>query len=111
MRINQYQRDAGRTADITKKKPFRAMVACLGLAGESGEVIEHIKKWVAHGHQLDQEKVKKELGDVLWYVAELATVMDLHLEEIARANIRKLEERYPKGFNPLDSIARIDTNA
>jgi len=111
MRINQYQRDAARTADITKKKAFRAMVAGLGLAGETGEVVEHIKKWVAHGHALDVDKVKKELGDVLWYVAELATVMYLYLEEIARANIRKLEERYPKGFNPLDSIARVDADA
>ena len=111
MRINQYQRDAGRTADITKKKAFRAVIAGLGLAGEAGEVVEHIKKWVGHGHQLDVEQIKKELGDVLWYVAEIATVMDLHLEEIARANVKKLEERYPKGFNPLDSIARIDTDA
>jgi NTP pyrophosphatase (non-canonical NTP hydrolase) len=108
MRLNQYQRDASRTADVTKKATFRAMIAGLGLAGETGEVVEHIKKWVGHGHDLDVDKVKKELGDVLWYIAELATVMDLSMEEIARANIRKLEERYPKGFNPIDSITRVD---
>jgi NTP pyrophosphatase (non-canonical NTP hydrolase) len=84
------------------------MIAGLGLAGETGEVVEHIKKWVGHGHDLDVDKVKKELGDVLWYISELATVMDLSMEEIARANIRKLEERYPKGFNPIDSITRVD---
>lgn len=108
MRLNQYQRDAARTADLTKKKPLRAMIAGLGLAGETGEVVEHIKKWVGHGHELDVEKVTKELGDVLWYVAELASILDVHLEDVARANIRKLEDRYPKGFNPIDSIMRSE---
>lgn len=106
MRMNQYQRDAARTADVTKKMAFRAMVAGLGLAGETGEVVEHIKKWVGHGHLLETEKVTKELGDVLWYVAELATIFDISLEEIARENIKKLLDRYPKGFNPIDSIER-----
>lgn len=108
MRLNQYQRDAARTSDVTKKKPLRAMIAGLGLAGETGEVVEHIKKWVGHGHDLDVDRVTKELGDVLWYVAELATILEVNLETVARENIRKLEARYPKGFNPIDSIMRTD---
>ena len=80
----------------------------LGLAGESGEVADHIKKYIGHGHELDREKLKKELGDVLWYVAVLAQQLGFCLGDVMATNIEKLEKRYPNGFNTEDSKLKKD---
>ena len=78
----------------------------MGLCGESGEVIDLVKKHLAQGHSLDKEKLAKELGDVAWYVAETAYAIGYPLEEILRMNIDKLKARYPDGFDPEKSINR-----
>ncbi|MEI7479827.1 MAG: nucleoside triphosphate pyrophosphohydrolase family protein, partial [Actinomycetes bacterium] len=81
----------------------------MGLAGETGELIDLLKKWIGHGHELNLNEVEKELGDILWYVAEIATTLDLRLYEIAEKNEDKLKERYPEGFSVEDSVKRADT--
>jgi NTP pyrophosphatase (non-canonical NTP hydrolase) len=81
----------------------------IGLAGEAGEVCEHIKKGVFHQHGIDRDKMRKELGDVLWYVAALCTKLELDMGDVMAANIEKLMARYPDGYNPADSMARRDT--
>jgi NTP pyrophosphatase (non-canonical NTP hydrolase) len=80
----------------------------LGLAGESGEVVDIIKKNVFHGHEPDREAIKKELGDVMHYVAGLAWMYGFTLEEVAQGNIDKLKKRYPDGFSVEASVNRID---
>jgi NTP pyrophosphatase (non-canonical NTP hydrolase) len=77
----------------------RLSVAAMGLCGESGELVDHIKKHVGHGHELDREAVAKELGDVLWYIAEIATTLGMDLQQIAERNEEKLRSRYPEGFS------------
>ena len=73
----------------------------LGLAGEAGEVAEKIKKLVRNkGGEYDREDVRmieKELGDVLWYIAELCTVFGIDMSECAKMNIVKLEDRDKRG--------------
>ena len=78
----------------------------MGLCGESGEAIDIVKKWFAHGHELDKEHLKKELGDIAWYLAEAATALDVPLEDVLQANIDKLRKRYPEGFDKERSINR-----
>ena len=78
----------------------------MGLCGESGEVIDLVKKHLAQGHSLDKEKLAKELGDVAWYLAETAYAIGYPLEEILRMNIDKLKARYPDGFAPEKSMNR-----
>ena len=78
----------------------------MGLCGESGEVIDIVKKWLAQGHQLDKERMKSELGDVAWYLAKTATALDVPLEQIFQANLDKLHKRYPQGFSTEDSVNR-----
>lgn len=76
------------------------MYCALGLGGESGEVAEQVKKsWRNNMEVTDdrKEKIKSELGDVLWYVAQLATELDLDLEEIAENNLEKLSARKSAG--------------
>ena len=67
-----------------------------------------IKKSVFHGHDVDKGEIKKELGDVLWYLSQIARLAGLSLEEVAVANIEKLSRRYPDGFSREASINRYD---
>lgn len=101
--LNAYQGEAMRTAGDRKDD-----LAChaLGIAGEAGEVADLLKKHLFHGHSLDHDKVAKELGDVLWYVAVLAQRIGVDLETVARMNVEKLRKRYPDGFSSERSINR-----
>lgn len=110
MNFSEYQELASRTANHLLEPKFRLSVAGLGLAGETGEAVELIKKCVGHGHELNLETVTKELGDVLWYVAEISTILQLNMNEIAEKNIEKLKKRYPEGFSNNSSQARVDVN-
>ncbi len=96
MNFNEYQSEATKTAaypNIGNNIYYPA----LGLAGESGEVVGKISKIMRddNGIVTDESKLKleKELGDVLWYVSQLATELNLSLDEIATNNIRKLQSR------------------
>ena len=78
----------------------------MGLCGEAGEAIDIVKKWMAHGHELDKAHLAKELGDIAWYLAEAATALDMDLEEIFQSNLEKLKRRYPEGFSTERSQMR-----
>ena len=84
------------------------LMGSLGLAGESGELLDLFKKWIFHGKPLDEEHARKELGDVLWYVAEIAHSMGWDLDEIMAMNIDKLRARYPEGFSTEMSNHRAE---
>ncbi len=97
--LDEYQQIACSTAN--KNLDFKTEVAtlALGVAGESGEVADHIKKHIGHAHDLDREKVIKELGDVMWYVATLSDLLGVTLQDVAQRNVDKLALRYPNGFS------------
>lgn len=108
MTINEYQRLAMRTVNPELSKKDMLINSVMGLCGESGEAIDIVKKWYAHGHELDTEHFVKELGDIAWYLAEAATAVGVDLEVILEKNIEKLRKRYPDGFDTERSIDRID---
>lgn len=84
-------------------------VTALGLTGESGEFADIIKKLYAHGHAFNDEvkdKLVKELGDILYYVAIGCWHLGLNMEEVAILNRKKLAERYPEGFESTRSQNR-----
>ena len=108
MTINEYQKLAMTTLNPQLSKKDVLINGVMGLCGESGEAIDIVKKWLAQGHELDREKLAKELGDICWYLAETATALDLDLEDIMAANIEKLKQRYPDGFDANRSIYRDD---
>ena len=72
---------------------------CLGLAGECGEFLDMVKKWIYHEKPLDEEHLQKELGDVLWYAAMICKAMKWDLDVVMAKNIAKLKARYPEGFD------------
>ena len=108
MTVKEYQELAMRTVNPDLDKKDMLINSVMGLCGESGEAIDIVKKWFAHGHELDKEHLAKELGDVAWYLAEAATALDLSLEDIFEANIEKLRRRYPEGFETIKSIERTE---
>lgn len=106
MQVNDYQKEAMKLLNPKLDNKDVLINGVMGLCGESGEVIDIVKKWLAQGHQLDKERMKSELGDVAWYLAETATALDVPLEQIFQANLDKLHKRYPQGFSTEGSINR-----
>lgn len=96
MTLREYQEFASRgILPATLEQPTPVVGFALGLAGESGEVVDDIKKRVFHGREVPIEHTAEELGDVIWYVANICTQYNLNLEVVLQQNIQKLKERYP----------------
>ena len=108
MTANEYQKLAMTTLNPCLSEQDVLINAVMGLCGESGEVIDMVKKHIAQGHELDREKMIKELGDVAWYLAEIAHAIGVPLEDVLQRNIDKLKERYAEGFKTKDSVNRKD---
>ncbi len=104
MNFQDYQEAASRTAghelsDISSLHQALANYA-MGLAGETGELVDGLKKELFHGRTMSREHFEEEAGDVLWYLANLCAVRGVSLERVAANNIAKLQKRYPDGFKP-----------
>ena len=106
MEINEYQKKAMEFLNQQLNEKDILINGVMGLCGESGEVIDIVKKHLAQGHELNKDKIIEELGDVLWYVAEVAYVLNVKLEDVFTLNIKKLSKRYKNGFSVSDSINR-----
>lgn len=107
MHIEDFQQLSKRTAPDNGQRE-NALNFIIGAFGELSETSELIKKWAFHNHPLDTEKIANELGDVMWYIVNLATEFDLDMDLVLEGNINKLFKRYPNGFNTEDSIKRVD---
>jgi NTP pyrophosphatase (non-canonical NTP hydrolase) len=99
MEFNEYQK---RAANLNFCPPeFKLVHAVLGLAGEAGEVCEKFKKLYRdkQGEMTKEfvEDVKKEISDCLWYMADICTLLDIKLNDVAVTNISKLEDRLARG--------------
>jgi NTP pyrophosphatase (non-canonical NTP hydrolase) len=81
MDLNQYQDKMLRTAGDIGFNNENLTLGALGISGEAGEVTDYIKKVAFHGHELDKRKIALELGDVLWYLAYIAKVIDIPLND------------------------------
>lgn len=96
--LDRYQGEIRRTAIRGLQQRDDLLLGAIGLCGEAGEVAELVKKHVFHRKPLDREAIVSELGDVLWYLAHLANVLGISMDEVAAENIEKLRTRYPNGF-------------
>lgn len=110
MTPNEYQHLAYRTMNGKLSDQEVLLNCALGLAGESGELIDAIKKHVFHGHKLSKTYVHKELGDILWYLSCMGHSLGLPLESIMATNIAKLEKRYDGEFTEEKSQNREGAN-
>ena len=97
MEFNEYQAAANRTLYGNEQ----VLTNCaLGLAGESGQLIDLIKDYTFKGKDLVRDKLVAEMGDVLWYLSQIAEWADISFDEVAQKNIDILNHRYPNGFTP-----------
>lgn len=103
---NAYQKQAMATLNSALGKKDILINGVMGLCGEAGEAIDLVKKHLHQGHELDRQALKKELGDIAWYLAETAYALDLTLEDVLTANLEKLKARYPEGFDTERSVQR-----
>lgn len=101
MTFDEYQKKSRETA-IYPDKGNNFIYPTLGLVGEAGETAEKVKKILRDDGgkitDLKRGEIKKEMGDVLWYVAQMATEFGLSLEEVAALNIEKLQSRKERGM-------------
>ena len=97
MEFSAYQRAARETSQLRLGGPQGAIAPMLGLASETGSILNVYKKYLRDGIDLaaNREFLREELGDLLWYAAAVATACDLDLEDIAEANLRRTRDRYP----------------
>jgi NTP pyrophosphatase (non-canonical NTP hydrolase) len=108
--FKEYQALARRTQNTELSDKDRLEHALFGCMSKLGEIAGIYQK--AHqGHAVYFGEVAKELGDLMWFIAELADCIEVELDDVAKANIEKLKIRYPGGFTAKDSIERRDTRA
>jgi NTP pyrophosphatase (non-canonical NTP hydrolase) len=98
--FDKYQEDAEVTAGFSgQRSEERLLCGILALGGEVGELQNYVKKGIWHGHGVDPKFVVEELGDLLWYIAEVSSAIGVSMSDVAKFNIDKLKERYPEGFS------------
>ena len=107
MTPNDYQKLAARTINKKLTGYEQSMHALHGMVGEIGELHSIYQKWF-QGHEMNYEHLKKELGDLLWFIAEYCTAKGWNLEDIMQMNIDKLHARYPEGFDEEHSLKRAE---
>ncbi|KRM12500.1 nucleoside triphosphate pyrophosphohydrolase family protein [Paucilactobacillus suebicus] len=95
MEFNEYQAAAKRTLYGNEQ----VLTNCaLGLASESGQVVDIVKNYTFRGQKLSKDQLIHEMGDVLWYLSQVAEWADIPFDEIAKNNIEVLNKRYPHGY-------------
>ena len=107
MNGNEYQKLASRTINPDLTHIGQMNHALHGLAGEVGEIHSMFQK-VYQGHDISTEHLKKEVGDLLWFVAEFCTSKGWNMDDVMQMNIDKLKARYPEGFTAEKSLNRKD---
>ena len=108
--LDVFQEEALRS--MRNDLPYEAICSnmCMGLSGETGETVDIFKKHIYQGKDLDINDVIEEIGDILWYIANLCNVNKITMKECMESNVEKLRKRYPNGFSIKDALERADKN-
>lgn len=117
IKMSEYRELSERTApqsDMMSAQSRRAsdlntleiLHGAIGLATESGEVLDMMKKHIYYGKPMDYTNLAEEVGDVMWYCALLLRSMGMSFEQVAQMNINKLEKRFPEKFTEEQALQR-----
>ena len=96
--LKEYQKFVSKGILEATKEREPVVAFALGLTGETGEVVDDIKKRIFHGRDIPLEHTAEEIGDVMWYVANICNVYGFNLEDILKQNMEKLRKRYPDKY-------------
>ena len=107
MTVSEYQALSGRTINRELSTVELTHHALHGLSAEVGEIHSLYQKRY-QGHDFKADELKKEIGDLAWFLAELCTANGWSMEDVCRMNIEKLKRRYPEGFDPEKSVNRSE---
>ena len=105
MTLWKYQALARRTQNFELTNKERMLHALHGISAETGEIHAMYQK-LYQGHEFDVDAMALEIGDLMWFITELCDALGIDLNEVCRRNIRKLEQRYPQGFEAERSVHR-----
>ncbi|MCL2755534.1 MAG: nucleoside triphosphate pyrophosphohydrolase family protein [Firmicutes bacterium] len=98
--FEEYQYECAKTmGDHWDDMKLGLSYGTLGMVGEAGEVAEKVKKWLNNSKELDVDGIKKELGDVMWYIAALCEKLGFSMQEAAEINIKKLRKRHGESYS------------
>lgn len=106
MEINKYQEEASRTCASIDGGLLDDMHMVLGMQTEVAEIADVYKKHIAYGKELDLVNIKEEIGDAMWYFANLCNFHGWDLRDILDTNINKLKIRYPNSFTSENALNR-----
>lgn len=106
MTYNEFAKDVIRTINHGLDEDNHILCGIMGLVGEAGELADAIKKVYFQGHRFDNEKMKDELGDVLFYFTYLLETLGIRIEDVMEHNVEKRAKRYPYGFETERSVNR-----
>lgn len=108
MEIQEFQKLSIRTLNnsLSEKEQLANMV--IGASCEFSEAGDSIKKYLFQGHELDKKHIEEELGDTMFYICNLATLLNISMENVLEQNVEKLNKRYKNGFSYKASIDRVD---
>ena len=107
----QYQKIVSSLLDpdnFTTNKTAQTLHAAIGIAGEAGELLGGIKKHIFYSKPLDKDNIVEECGDLLYYISEILTSIDMTLDDCMILNLSKLRKRYPNGFTDHHAQQRLD---
>ncbi|WP_390410019.1 nucleoside triphosphate pyrophosphohydrolase family protein [Lacticaseibacillus jixiensis] len=91
MELSDYQKEANKT--LAGNEHVLTNLA-LGLSSDSGNVVDLIKKYTFQGQDLDKDALEEKMGDVLWYLSQIALWANIDLDDVAKANLDSLAKRY-----------------
>jgi NTP pyrophosphatase (non-canonical NTP hydrolase) len=106
MEIQNYQSKASRTMANLESKILDELHMVLGMQTEAAEISDVFKKNIAYNKDIDYVNVKEEIGDLMWYVANICNINGWDLRDILATNIKKLEARYPEKFTNEKAVSR-----
>ena len=106
MNINNYQLKASRTMPTLGTLSEDSIHMVLGMQTEAAEIADVYKKALAYKKPIDFVNVKEELGDLMWYIANMCNIHGWNLEDVLDVNIAKLEARYPEKFTEENALNR-----
>lgn len=107
MSFEEFQKLAIKTAKDGGFK-FNLTHAAMGLAGETGEFVDCVKKHTIYNQTLDMKNASEELGDIMWFVALACETLGISMADIANQNIEKLQKRYPEKYSDEQAQLRGD---